>query len=507
MWDPSVLWNAGQYYMFAMHNEGQGDKNMWVATSRDGVHWQDAGPVIRDAPFTVMKMFVAKLGDRFVLNHGSGRKSWNDTLRFWESRDLLQWTYLGPETDRSPDPHWYKEVGRCDHMYMIPKADGEPGKGYWGYVVATSAASWPHKSIGMMESVDGVDWKWLPPPVIDWGNVPQQYMEVGGCERIKGKYYLILGARYNYLGNGGYSVFTFVADQPRGPFRPDAEAFRLCGNSEDLARLGYGHTRGDIGTQILASFGRGKEGELLLTSYTPSEWETDKDDICLLPIKAAVVDTQGHLRMGYWAANEALKGKAIPMDLGHCERQLPAQPDRDHHVAGTGTRLELRDKKVHFRRGAGGGVLALATNRFDLGTGLVLEGRMQVIDWGWGADTHIIPVSAGFYLEEKPGQGKAILMETYGITRIDRVETRGGALTFVREDTTGPGCASQGGITEGTLHMFRLYVYRDLFELYLDDLLVQTFFISAKATGRIGFLVQDGGCAFQDVKCWAMSRE
>jgi hypothetical protein len=100
----------------------------------------------------------------------------------------------------------------------------------------------------------------------------------------------------------------------------------------------------------------------------------------------------------------------------------------------------------------------LATNRFDFGNGLVLEGRMQVIDWGWGADTHIIPVSAGFYFEEQPGQGKAILMETYGITRIDRVETSGGVLSFVREDTTGPGCASLGGITEGTRHTFRLYL-------------------------------------------------
>ena len=37
-------------------------------------------------------------------------------------------------------------------------------------IVATSAPSWPHKSIGMMESDDGAVWRWLAPPTIDWGD-------------------------------------------------------------------------------------------------------------------------------------------------------------------------------------------------------------------------------------------------------------------------------------------------------------------------------------------------
>ena len=44
MWDPSILWYDGQYYMFAMHDEGKGSHNMWIAASPDGVHWVNGAP-------------------------------------------------------------------------------------------------------------------------------------------------------------------------------------------------------------------------------------------------------------------------------------------------------------------------------------------------------------------------------------------------------------------------------------------------------------------------------
>lgn len=506
MWDPSVLWYGGTYSMFAMHDEGKGSTNMWVAVSEDGVHWGNGAPVIRAAPFPVWKMFIHRCKDRFVLNHGSmsglpGHH--NDTLCFWESDDMLNWRYYGKPSDLTPDPRWYKIVGRCDHMYMIPKDEADPGRGYWGYVTATSAPSWPHPSIGMMESDDGRTWRWLPPPVFDWGNTPPQFMEVGGCEKIGGTYYLILGARYNYMGNGGYSMFTFVSDEPRGPFRPDREAFRLCGNSHDLAE--FGGTRGSIGVQTLGCFGRGKDGELLLTNYTPTVWGDAGEKIILTPLKKAVVDGRGHLRMGYWPGNEALKGERIRVDMSHCTRLQPAETDEAHIIKGSGTRLELKDKKVAFQRGAGGGVVALMDTVFNLARGVILEGAMTVIDEGWGADTHIIPVTAGFYVEERPGEGLALAMETYGITRMDSMTCRDGTLKFRCLDATGPGCATVGGIRAGKKTSFRLLVRHDLVELYLDDLLVQTFFFSATATGRLGFLALDGGCLLEDIKVWEMS--
>ncbi|MCY2926977.1 MAG: hypothetical protein NT031_16390 [Planctomycetota bacterium] len=200
-----------------------------------------------------------------------------------------------------------------------------------------------------------------------------------------------------------------------------------------------------------------------------------------------------------------MKGQAIHIDMGRCVRVHPAVADEARTVKGSGDRLEIKDKKIAFLRLGGGGVVAMMENRFDLARGVVIEGNMTVLDEGWGADTHIIPVSVGFCIEEAPGEGMAVCMETYGITRIGRLDWREGKPAFTCLDVTGPGCASPGGILEGRKNTFRLLVRRDILELYLNDLLVQTFFFSAKATGRIGFLAQDGGCLFEDVKVTQMS--
>jgi len=41
IWDPSVFWHDGKYYMFSMYRPEGVDYNasIWLATSADGVHW------------------------------------------------------------------------------------------------------------------------------------------------------------------------------------------------------------------------------------------------------------------------------------------------------------------------------------------------------------------------------------------------------------------------------------------------------------------------------------
>jgi hypothetical protein len=298
-------------------------------------------------------------------------------------------------------------------------------------------------------------------------------------------------------------VFTFTADNPEGPFQPDLEAYRLCGSSHDLRQLGYRGKLGEIGVNYLASFARGN-GELLLTNAMISMWQ-GTEAVWFAPIRKAVVDRRGHLRMGYWPGNEALKGKELPVDLSRCERVHPVKQKDGHVVQAAARRIELRDARALFNRHGGGGTIALLDGTFDLGVGLVLEGTLTLRDPSEGEATHRIPVSAGFYFDEEPGRGKSILLETYGITRIDRTDFRKGRLSFVREDTTGPGCATVAGALESRPHRFRLLVRMDMFEMYLDDVLVQSFFISPQSTGRIGFLVEDGVCLVENVKAWRMS--
>jgi hypothetical protein len=42
-WDPSVIYHADKYYLFAMY----GGDSIWLATSDDGVHWKDYGVVLK----------------------------------------------------------------------------------------------------------------------------------------------------------------------------------------------------------------------------------------------------------------------------------------------------------------------------------------------------------------------------------------------------------------------------------------------------------------------------
>ena len=58
-----------------------------------------------------------------------------------------------------------------------------------------------------------------------------QTFEIGSCMEINGTYYLIAGLLGSAFACTGYCVFTFVSDNPRGPFRADPIAFRLLGNS------------------------------------------------------------------------------------------------------------------------------------------------------------------------------------------------------------------------------------------------------------------------------------
>ena len=133
--DGFILRHEGQFYLFSMHTPGDeaGFRNVWLATSRDGVHWTHVGPVIKDAPFPIWAMSVHKVGDRFIMNHGSfTRPGVQNVLRFWESKDLVRWKFMGHETDLHPDPRWYPPDSRLDCMSVVPVVAGGKTK-YYGY--------------------------------------------------------------------------------------------------------------------------------------------------------------------------------------------------------------------------------------------------------------------------------------------------------------------------------------------------------------------------------------
>jgi hypothetical protein len=482
--DTSIVWHQGKYHLFSMYSPSAEDdfRNVWMAVSSDGVHWEHLGPVIKDAPFNIWAMAVHRIGARFIMNHGSfSRPGIQNVIRFWESTDLVHWTFMGHEADLTPDPRWYHPDSRLDCMSVVPvTANGATA--YYGYATGPG---------GFLESQDGIHWQGLPPPQVEWDTVPppptpkdEGGFEVGGCHQIDGRYYLV-GGWFNYLGGTGYGVYTLIGDTPVGPFRADAAAYRLCGNS----------------TRWVAMWARFCETDanLLINGYLYSGYTYETGETWLPPLKKAVVDENGHLRLGYWKGNDVLKGATLTADFDRCRTVYPGEPGAACSATPTenGLRLQTQPERNSILRTDIPTTVAVIDAPFNFNKGIVVEGVMLVTC----QDPRLVASSVGFYLEETPGEGTAILLHSYGRTEIGKL-TLAAPLTFAVEDVIGPGCAAPAGIVPHTPHTFRLLVRKNMFELYLDDRLVQTFNTTHVPGGigrtpqRLGFVAQNGQAVF-----------
>ena len=491
--DGFIYWHKGQFYLFSMYtpNDDANLRNVWLATSNDGVHWKDVGPVIKDAPFPIWAMSVHQAGGRFIMNHGSfSRPGLQNVIRFWESTDLVHWTFMGNDADLYPDRRWYHPDSRLDCMSVLPVVEENQTR-YYGFATGPG---------GFLRSDDGIHWSGLPQPPIDWGTVPppptpadEGGLEVGGCHAIQGKYYLV-GGWFNYMGGTGYGVYTLIGDSPRGPFRADAAAYRLCGNS----------------TRWVALWARfcDTDSDLLVNGYMYDGYTYETGNTWLPPLKKAVVDAAGHLRLGFWKGNEAVKGNALPLDSNAIKLAYPKENSGERSASAAAGRLEIQaqPERNSILRTDVPTTVAIIDSDFNFDQGILIEGVMQTTC----RDRRLVAPSIGFYLEEEPGEGTAILLHSYGRTEIGKM-TLADRMNFQVEDVISPGCAAPCGIAPHSDHAFRLMIRRNMFELYVDDMLVQTFNTThtpgtvGRTPKRIGFVAENGQAVFRDVKAWAMN--
>ncbi len=220
---------------------------------------------------------------------------------------------------------------------------------------------------------------------------------------------------------------------------------------------------------------------------------TRSNRVWFSPLKTAAVDDDGHLRLGYWRGNDALKGDPIEIDLASCTRVAPTQdhPDRRLFATDFTTDLAMSSRRLEINESNGGGLLLL-DNHFDLERGVILEGafEIQVPPKRWS--------SIGVFVEKHPrqNQGTAVLAQTRGRTEIGPL-TQGNLIR--PEDIT------ERGIAGGKRTTFRLLLRHSLLEFYLDDLLIQCYSLPEETTGRLGLAFESGRAVFEDVKAWAMS--
>ena len=499
-WDPTVIYANGQYYMYTMY----GGESVWLATSKDGVHWKDYGVVLKSEGFKnnrVWKQYVAKVGDTYIMNYGAftDQGTNNNLLRFWESSDLIHWKFL---YELPIDTKYYRADGRWDHMFTIPKDESNPKAGYLGYMVANPI---DHGGFGMMESADGIHYHPIKAPQIR-ADFEIPTLEPGGIEKFGDKYYFI-GGDANHFGFSGYGVYTYVADSAMGPFHPDLPAYRLTGTSG---------IDGDVYIDILAAFVKYSPERLVSAPFSlQSTPGTNGQGVWFLPMRKAIVDGQGHLRLAYWKQNDLAKGDEIKIDATQNTVAFPPGQTASNpllSVAASSDSVTVGTDKnwrpfswlnpLKLRKG-----VVTLNQYFDLNKGVILEGTLQAHSLNAKA-RYGRKMYAGFYIEgAESGPGTAIMLEIgesqWRASEIGKL-TLDTDFHFQPLDVTGKNSATVTGLDDGKAHTFRLWIRGGQMELYVDDLLMQSFFFE-RPSGRIGFIAQESEAQFSNLKIYHMN--
>lgn len=282
MWDTWLYYHEGNYYLYYLANSESNWDNISMATSSDGVHWNEHGRILsrRDE---VTWMGTGSTwrspnfeNDRKFQMNFSEWKGPRQTIFFAESKDLVHWKSLGDEYEFKQDERWYEPNGRWDCIWVIPR----PGAGLYGYWTATPKLETSGK-FGFGETLDGITWIALPPPkVYGVGDG-----EVGAIKEFGDKYYMMFGTQ-------GMMV-TLIADKPQGPFYPAKKNFKLLS----------GHT-------YFSRFFPTPEG-ILVNHHSIAR----DNQVYFGLLKSAIVDDEGTLRLGWWKGNETLKQKPVEVKM------------------------------------------------------------------------------------------------------------------------------------------------------------------------------------------------
>jgi hypothetical protein len=484
-----------------------------IAVSDDGVHWREI--IDFTCPVPGAAGYCLRWTGREFIYFSSERNTASDSekyplvLRQYRSTDMKTWTFMGDEYTTRPEKQWYSN--RWDEMAILKDKNL-----FYGYITSIPHPHLAQDSMGMLRSADGIRWEVIPPPVFEWDDVPPQHMEVGFCERINGRYYLGMASRC-YLGHLGCSIMTFVSDSPTGPFRPDKDAFRLCGNtSRDtnwIAKTFHWNDEILLSNWITTS----------LDKSFPTIWGNGQS-LWIGPLKKLSTDAKGHLRIAWWKGNDKAKAHMVSLNQKNIVFEHPSQ-----RYLGTLNTLNLEvQERIAMTAGHDGAIALLPVN-FDFKQGVILEGNIKATELRKLLSTHWHPAAAGFFFEEMPGKGMLIQLETLGLTRIGIFEFRPepsfdafeyrlaawgnmqrgglyqGLSRFIQEDVVGPmGFAPPCGVRNNVSHSFRIIVKQGMFELYLDDLMVQTY-ITGETSGRLGLFAKSGAAEFGNIKIWGLT--
>ncbi|MCX6877093.1 MAG: hypothetical protein NTW21_25275 [Verrucomicrobia bacterium] len=188
----------------------------------------------------------------------------------------------------------------------------------------------------------------------------------------------------------------------------------------------------------------------------------EQDTLCYMaPMKRAVVDQEGILRLAYWKGNDKLKGEAVAV------------------------KTPLLD-----------GPPALLEPRFDVERGFILEGTIRLPD----KESAQLP---GVYLESGEQRPTLVRMLPNGASQIGTVKPDGSDFQPRAAEAVWGGLAEiDRQISFGPTARFRILVRHGMLEFYLDDVLFHIRSLTQPATGKIGIVGAPG--SISDLQAWQM---
>jgi len=439
-WDTWSFYEEGlahgpffEFYLAAQRSTGTWS-GFGVATSADGVHWTDQGLVVeRDANATAGYLGTGSVWrappnatHRFVVNYSQQYGSPAvQHIFFAVSNDLVSWTRLGWSDVFGVNESAGYTSGRWDCIYAIddPTLPGTGAKlGYF-----TTVPQGRH-GFGMGASRDGVTWVALPPPLLV-GNPYDVDVEVGAVEPLKGGG----GTYFAMVGSAG-QMLTFTADAPEGPFTLAAVNPTLLGFSA-----------GSIQTTYFSRFFPTAPGEHALVTH---QWISRMTSwfgnyLCFLPpLKTAVVDAAGALRLGWWPGNEAVRGEALAI-------AFDSPPFGD---------------------------VSLISGTINVTQGVIVEllvNLSSVESYG----------PAGLFVQTSDGAGFAVVVASAaGAGAIGPIAANGDGFKPLESWDRALGLSASDAV------LMRVLLRLDMVEAYFNNVFIATFSPAAFPTGRVGVL-------------------
>jgi len=286
-WDTWLYYHNDIFYLYYLISEISPGEGFGVATSKDGVHFNDHG--IQIAPSDKMVYYLGtgsvwidpKDEKRFLCNYSEWRlddegKKRQNILFAW-SYDLINWNKFGDDYIFRIDERYYNKYGRWDCINTYPRREG----GYWGSWTATPIGM-DDGGIGFVYSEDGLHWEALKP-----NDVRPDVAESGSFVEYEGSVYSMYGSGGMYA----YKADSIIATYDQSP--------------KNALLLKWGHSY----------FSRyfNCDGKILVNhhSMNGARLLNKRRYTYFAPIKEFSVDATGIQRWKYWLGNEALKGMTI----------------------------------------------------------------------------------------------------------------------------------------------------------------------------------------------------